>query len=126
MARFRRRLALARAGVGAAAEDENWMEVVRRSEELPEDMQGVYLLLAKAARDAAPCPSDEVLARAYGSHSPSRGRFLLTYMAERGYIAAETDFRGNRVVSIAGSDWRTGAGTSGKRTPGTTPRMRRA
>nr|WP_019995939.1 ATP-binding protein [Aureimonas ureilytica] len=126
MAGFRRRLALARAGVGAAAEDENWMEVVRRSEELPEDMQGVYLLLAKAARDAAPCPSDEVLARAYGSHSPSRGRFLLTYMAERGYIAAETDFRGNRVVSIAGSDWRTGAGTSGKRTPGTTPRMRRA
>ncbi|WP_082675482.1 ATP-binding protein [Aureimonas ureilytica] len=126
MAGFRRRLALARAGVGSGGEDEGWAEVVRRSEELPEDMQGVYLLLAKAARDGEPCPSDEVLARAYGSHSPSRGRFLLTYMSERFYIAAETDFRGNRVVSIAGTDWRTGAGLSGKRVPGTTPRMRRA
>ncbi|WP_182086742.1 ATP-binding protein [Aureimonas sp. ME7] len=125
MAGFRRKLALARAGVGSSGEDEAWAEVVSRSEELPEDMQGVYLLLAKAARDADPCPSDEVLAKAYGSHSPSRGRFLLTYMAERGYIAAETDFRGNRVVTIAGNNWRTGAGTSKPR-GGAAPRLRRA
>ncbi|MFC0191689.1 ATP-binding protein [Aureimonas pseudogalii] len=126
MAGFRRKLALARAGVGADGEDAGWSEVVQRSEELPDDMQGVYLLLAKAARDGQPCPGDDVLAKAYGSHSPSRGRFLLTYMAERGYIAAETDFRGNRVVEIAGHGWRTGAGSARPRTPGTTPRMRRA
>ncbi len=125
LAGFRRKLALARAGVGADGEDEAWTEVVARSEELPEDMQGVYLLLAKAARDAEPCPGDEVLARAYGSHSPSRGRFLLTWMAERGYIAAETDFRGNRVVTIAGNNWRTGAGSAKPRGPAAAPRLRR-
>lgn len=126
LAGFRRKLALARAGVGAdGEEDEAWGQVVARSEELPEDMQGVYLLLAKAARDAEPCPGDEVLARAYGSHSPSRGRFLLTWMAERGYIAAETDFRGNRVVTIAGNNWRTGAGSAKPRGPAAVPRLRR-
>ncbi|WP_062206679.1 ATP-binding protein [Aureimonas sp. AU12] len=126
MGAFRRKLGLARAGVGAGVDDATWGEVVERSEELPDDMQGVYLLLAKAARDGQPCPGDDVLAKAYGSHSPSRGRFLLTYMAERGYIAAETDFRGNRVVEIAGSGWRTGAGSARPRLPGATPRLRRA
>ncbi|MBB3952007.1 ATP-binding protein [Aureimonas jatrophae] len=125
MAAFRRRLALARAGIGEGGADESWAEVVARSEELPEDMQGVFLLIAQAAKDGEPCPDDATLARAYGSHSPSRGRFLLTYMAERGFVASETDFRGNRVVTVAGPNWRTGPGAS-KPTPGLTPRMRRA
>ncbi|WP_102959995.1 ATP-binding protein [Mangrovicella endophytica] len=109
MAAFRRRLSLARAGISADAEDEEWAEVVARSEALPEEMQGVYLMLARAARDSAPCPPDEALARAYGSHSPSRGRFLLSFMTDRGFITADMDFRGNRVVTIAGTGWRTGA-----------------
>ena len=109
LAAFRRRLALARAGV-TAGDDEEWGEVVARAGELPDDMQGVFLLLAKAAHDGALCPDDAELARAYGSHSPSRGRFLLTYMAERGFIAAETDFRGGRIVTVG--NWRTGAGAA--------------
>ncbi|MCW4116385.1 ATP-binding protein [Aurantimonas sp. MSK8Z-1] len=106
MAAFRRRLSLARAGVSEAGEDEDWQAVLARAEDLPEEMQGVYLMLARAARDGEACPDDAALAKAYGSHSPSRGRFLLGFMAERGFITAETDFRGNRVVTICGTPWR--------------------
>ena len=106
MPAFRRRLSLARAGVSETSDDAEWQAVIARSEGLPEEMQGVYLMLARAARDGAECPDDEALARAYGSHSPSRGRFLLGFMAERGFITAETDFRGHRVVTIAGTGWR--------------------
>ncbi|SJZ96035.1 ATP-binding protein [Consotaella salsifontis] len=106
MTRFRRRLSLARAGVGEEVEDEAWQEIARRSETLPEEMQGVFLMLARAASDGAECPSDDALARAYGSHSPSRGRFLLSFMAEHGLIRVESDFRGNRVVTILGTGWR--------------------
>lgn len=125
MVAFRRRLALSRAGIADGEDDAEWALVLERSAELPEDMQGVYLMLARAARDGAPCPEDAALARAYGSHSPSRGRFLLTYMAERGFIAAETDFRGNRVVTIAGSGWRTQPSGGRSYIPGVTPRSQR-
>ncbi|TFF23341.1 ATP-binding protein [Jiella endophytica] len=107
MTAFRRRLSLARAGIGEATDDPEWQTVIERAGELPEEMQGVFMMLARAARDEAECPSDEALARAYGSHSPSRGRFLLSFMDERGLIKADRDFRGNRVVTIAGTEWRT-------------------
>ena len=107
MSLFRRRLALARAGVGTEGGDDDWSRVIALAESLPEEMQGVFLMVARAAREEAPCPSDAVLAQAYGSHSPSRGRWLLSYMAERGLIVCETDFRGNRIVAVAGVGWRT-------------------
>ncbi|MEF2073068.1 ATP-binding protein [Consotaella aegiceratis] len=106
MANFRRRLSLARAGVSEEIDDPEWQTVLAASECLPEEMQGIYLMLARAARDGAPCPTDGALAQAYGSHSPSRGRFLLSFMAEHGLITAETDFRGNRVVIIGATGWR--------------------
>lgn len=106
---FRRRLALARAGIDESDGDADWQGVIAVAESLPEEMQGVFLLIARAARDGAPCPSDETIAQAYGSRSPSRGAWLLTYMTDRGHIRCETDFRGNRVVAIAGTSWRTQA-----------------
>ena len=107
MVAFRRRLSLARAGISAETDDPEWQMIVERSAELPEEMQGVFMMIARAAREEAECPSDEALAKAYGSHSPSRGRFLLNFMTERGVIHADQDFRGNRVVTITGTDWRT-------------------
>ena len=62
------------------------------SEGLPDDMQGVFLLVAQAAITSAPCPSDAELARAYGSHSPSRARRLLAYFEERGLLVAAHRF----------------------------------
>ena len=39
---------------------------------MPEDLHGVFLLLARTAIEGAPCPSDEELAQAYGTRSPGR------------------------------------------------------
>lgn len=110
LAEFTRRLAIARAGLDARAEDEDWQRAVAQAAGLPEEMQGVFLLLARAGMDGAPSPADEALARAYGSRSPSRGRWLLTYMEERGHLVCEADFRGRRVVRFPTLGWKTAPG----------------
>ncbi|HEY9215648.1 MAG TPA: ATP-binding protein, partial [Ancylobacter sp.] len=58
----------------------------------------------------APSPADDALARAYGSRSPSRGRWLLTYMEERGHLVCEADFKGRRVVRFPALGWKTAPG----------------
>ncbi len=72
---FRRMLTHARAGIGAEAaeEDAAWQEVAARGAALPEDMQGIFLMIARAARDGPPCPTDGALARAYGTRSSAPG-----------------------------------------------------
>jgi hypothetical protein len=116
LAEFTRRLAVARAGVEIAAAPGtdgaggDWRLALGAAADLPEDMQGVFLLIARAAIDGAPAPSDATLARAYGSHSPSRGRRLLAFIEERGHLVAEADFRGNRVIRFPAQGWQTAAG----------------
>jgi hypothetical protein len=106
---FRRRFAVARAGVDGRSEaGESWATALSLSEGLPDDLQGVFLVLAKAALDKAPCPSDAALARAYGSHSPPpcapfAGIFRGTRLARRPHRPARPPsagisgpWRGNR------------------------------
>ncbi|PSJ58372.1 ATP-binding protein [Kumtagia ephedrae] len=98
---FRRRLAVARAGVDErSADGEAWATALALSEALPDDLQGVFLMVARAATNGDPCPSDATLARAYGSHSPRRARRLLAYFEERGLLVARTDFHGKRVLAF--------------------------
>ncbi|WP_119309440.1 ATP-binding protein [Cohaesibacter haloalkalitolerans] len=100
---FRQLLAVARAGVDAMEEtldEDQWKQAGVIADQLPEDMRGVYLLLAKAALGKKPCPTNLELATAYGTRSPSRARFLLTYMEERGYLVCANDLRGNRIVTL--------------------------
>lgn len=97
---FRRRLAVVRAGVDQSAGGESWATALSLSETLPDDLQGVFLLVARAAADKSPCPSDATLARAYGSHSPRRARRLLAYFEERGLLVVRTDFHGRRVLAF--------------------------
>jgi len=98
---FKRRLAIARAGVDErAASGEAWQGALGLSEALPDDLQGVFLVVAQAAVGGAPCPSDATLARAYGSHSLSRARRLLTYFEEKGLAVVRTDFHGLRIVAF--------------------------
>jgi len=97
---FRRRLAVARAGVGEGSDGAAWATALSLSEGLPDDLQGLFLMVARAAIEAEPCPSDAVLARAYGSHSPRRARRLLAYFEERGLLVARTDFHGRRVLAF--------------------------
>lgn len=100
LAEFRRRFAVARAGVDVSREgEEGWSQAVTLSAALPDDLQGVFLVLARAALTGAPCPSDATIARVYGSHSPSRARRLLAYFEERGLLVIRTDFKGRRIIA---------------------------
>ena len=105
---FRRELALAKAGVEEApAAAGEWDQATLVAAALPEDMRGVFLLIAKAALAGAPCPTDAEIARAYGTRSPGRARRLLAYMEERGFIQTATDLRGARLAVLPDLGWRT-------------------
>ena len=98
---FRRRLAVARAGVDDnVATGDAWQQALTLSERLADDVQGVFLVVAQAAVTGAPCPSDLALARAYGTHSTGRARRLLTHFEERGLIVLRTDFHGQRIAAF--------------------------
>jgi hypothetical protein len=108
---FRRRLAVARAGVDmASAEGTEWDKAVAFAAELSEDIQGVYLLLARAALEQAPCPSDGEIARACGSRSPGRARRLVAYMESRNVVVTRADPRGLRIIALPDLGWETGPG----------------
>ena len=108
---FRERLSVARAGVEKGEVDESaWQQAELIAAELPDDMRGVYLLLAKAALAKAPCPGNTEIATAYGTRSPGRARWLLSHMEERGFLVCATDLRGNRIVTLTDLGWRTEPG----------------
>ncbi len=111
LAAFRRRLAAARAGVdGEVAASPEWSQAEATAAALPEDLQGIFLLLARAALDGAPCPADLDIARARGSRSPRRGRGLLEYMEQRGLIEMREDAFAHRVISLPALGWETAPG----------------
>jgi DNA helicase HerA-like ATPase len=97
---FRRRLAVARAGVDEREGGEAWATALSLSETLADDLQGVFLMVARAATNREPCPSDATLARAYGTHSSRRARRLLEYFEERGLLVVRTDFHGKRILAF--------------------------
>jgi DNA helicase HerA-like ATPase len=108
---FRRLLAVARAGVSAeAAEGEQWQQIQARADTLPEDVQGVFLLLARAALDKLPCPGDATIAQAYGTRSVGRARRLLAYLEEQGAIVCRPDAAGRRILALVGLGWETAPG----------------
>ncbi|MFD1695011.1 ATP-binding protein [Roseibium aestuarii] len=108
---FRERLSVARAGVEKGDIDEGeWKQAELIAAELPDDMRGVYLLLAKAALAKAPCPGNLEIATAYGTRSPGRARWLLSHMEERGFLVCATDLRGNRIVTLTDLGWQTAPG----------------
>lgn len=116
---FRRRLAVARAGVSdSVATSEGWQAAVVASGTLPEDLQGLFLYIARTAIEGRPCPSDAELAEVYGSHSPSRARRLLGYIEERGLIVCHVDFRGLRTLALPALGVETAPGQAQPRTAG--------
>ena len=98
---FRRKLAVVRAGVAdETAQSEAWQQALALSTQLADDVQGVFLVLARAAVENLPCPSDATLARAYGTHSPGRARRLLAYFEEQGLLVVRMDLRHQRIVAF--------------------------
>jgi hypothetical protein len=105
--RFARRLAMARAGI--FTEDPDWQPALDAAQDLPEDMLGPFLLLARAARDRQPTPSDEAIAQSYGTASLGRARRLLSYIESRDLIVTRTDLSGKRSIAIPRLGWSTAA-----------------
>lgn len=111
LADFRRMLTRARAGLGTdMAEDHAWQDVLLRAAILPDDMQGIFMMIARAAKEGWPCPSDAAIARAYGTHSLRRARHLLTYIEDQGLIVCQLDGAGRRIVTLVELAWATAAG----------------
>jgi hypothetical protein len=101
MTEFRRMLTHARAGLTTEmAADDAWQDVTLRASTLPDDMQGVFMIIARAAKEGWPCPGDAAIARAYGTHSLRRARRLLTYIEEQGLIVCQFDGAGRRTVTL--------------------------
>ncbi|MDX3901483.1 MAG: ATP-binding protein [Sphingobium sp.] len=99
LAAFRRRFAMAQAGMTDAA-DPRWEDPMRAAEPLPDDMLAPFLLIARAAMQGLPCPDDAALGHAYGTSSPGRVRRLIDYMEKLGVIIARTDFGGRRSIGV--------------------------
>jgi uncharacterized protein len=111
MNEFRRMLTHARAGLGSdLGDDSGWQDVALRASVLPDDMQGVFMMIARAAKEGWPCPGDAAIARAYGSHSLRRARRLLSYIEEQGLIVCQVDGTGKRIVTLVELAWATAPG----------------
>jgi len=96
--------------VEEAVGDDEWSQATLVASQLPDNMRGVFLLLARAAAQRQPCPSNMALATAYGTRSPGRAHWLLTHMEENGFLVCANDLRGNRIVSLPDLGWQTGSG----------------
>lgn len=108
LAAFRTRLSLARAGLYAGiSEDDPMADAAREAEALPEDSRGVFLLIARAALERAPCPSDAEIARVYGTHSTGRAKRLLSFLESQGAIVVRVDLRGGRAIALPALGWTT-------------------
>jgi uncharacterized protein len=99
LVQFRRRFAIAVAGIANPAE-EPWPAILWAARELSEDLLAPFLVMARAAHESAPCPDDDELARVYGTNSPGRVRRLLDHFERTGLIVVRTDFSGRRSVTI--------------------------
>ncbi len=99
---FKHRLAVARAGAseGAAPAGPDWERAQAVAAALPDDLAGLYLLVARAALAGAPCPTVAALADAYGTSSAARARRMLAYLEERGAIVLRRDGRGAPIIAV--------------------------
>ncbi len=105
---FSRRLSCARAGIFDPHAEE-WASVLALAGGLPDDMLGAFLLVAKAARDGAPCPSDGAIAETYGTSSIGRVKRLIGYIEGRDLFVTRTDMAGKRSITIPHLGWTTAA-----------------
>lgn len=98
---FKRRLAVARAEAGTEVSDgSGWEKAQDIAAGLPDDLAGLFLVVARAAIERAPCPTDAALAEAYGTSSGGRARRMLAFLEERGAIVTRKDLRGAPIIAV--------------------------
>lgn len=122
---FTRRLSMARAGLLSVEEGDGWEEALAIGNALPEDMLGVFLLIARAAKAGEPCPTETEIATVYGTQSVGRARRLLGYMEAQGIFVTRTDLRGRLTITIAKLGWTTASGTVSPTAPRAVPSARK-
>jgi hypothetical protein len=106
--RFNRALATARSGVSEdTSSSTQWQEAESRASSLPEDLQAVFLFLARAAIERTPCPSDAQIAKVYGTVSTGRARRLLAWLEDQNLLVLRADGMGRRVLTFIGTGWET-------------------
>jgi hypothetical protein len=103
---FTRRLSCARAGIFDVAAEE-WQDALALAGTLPDDMMGAFLLVARAAKEGRPCPSDAELATTYGTSSLGRVRRLIGYIESRELFVTRVDLSGKRSITIPRLGWTT-------------------
>jgi uncharacterized protein len=98
---FRQRLAVIRSGADEETmASEAWTKTLTLSHAVTDDLKAVFLMLANAAINGQPCPSDAAIARSYGTHSVRRARRLLGYFEEQGLVVVHQDRLGGRIVAF--------------------------
>lgn len=103
---FTRRLAAARAGIFEGLDGE-WAPALDAARDVPDDMLGAFLLIARAAREGEPAPGDEAIAYSYGTSSLGRARRVISYMEGRDLIVTRVDLSGRRSITIPRLGWTT-------------------
>ena len=66
-------------------------------------------LVARAAKEEEPCPTDAALAAAYGTSSLGRIRRLIGYIETRDLFVTRIDLAGKRSITIPRLGWTTAA-----------------
>jgi hypothetical protein len=99
---FQRRMTIMRARLAYPedADEEAWRRTVEVGARLPDDLRSVFLYLGRAAVTRQPCPSDENIARFFGSHSPGRARRMIGQLEQTDLIVARMDFQQRRIISF--------------------------
>nr|WP_247712448.1 ATP-binding protein [Qipengyuania xiapuensis] len=98
---FRRKFAIAAAGLDAL-EDDMQARIMQLASMVDEDLLGPFLVIAKAAHAGETQVDENELARAYGTSSPGRIRRLLDHLEKQGLIVVREDFGGARTVMVPG------------------------
>lgn len=101
IAQFRRLFAAEVAGLNQLSQPlKGAIEVLAQN--IDDDVLAPYLGIVIAAATGQPNPSEERLARLYGSSSPSRVRRLLDHLERCGLIVVREDFSGERCITVPG------------------------
>lgn len=101
MSAFRRRFAMALAGLDRLGEDER-DAIMHLGASVDDDLLAPFLLIARSAVEGAGSPDEEELSRVYGTSSPGRIRRLLDHLEKKGLIVVREDYGGGRTVSVPG------------------------
>ncbi len=111
MTEFKSYLAAARAGLDPDRVDlGKWSRALAVARTIPDDLQAVYLILAGAALEGAPCPADAEVARRCGMHSAGRARSRIGHLDKGDLVVLRTDMSGRRVAVLPDLGWQTAPG----------------